>query len=246
MAVLVLTDTRLFLAGYDLSGRTNQVALEASAEEKDATTFGSGGWRERKGGLRSVQLAANGLLSIATGDVEETLFAAVEVATTALTVAPTAADGEIAYFFQATEAQYSHQATVGELVSWETTAMGRSGSGLVRGQILHPGATARTASGNGTGRQLGDVAGAEKLYAALHVLSVAGTVTPTLTVKVQSDDNSGFSSPTDRVTFTAATAIGAQWAVPVPATITDTWWRVTWTISGTNPSFLFAAAVGIQ
>lgn len=245
MAPLVLTDTQLWFDGYELTGFTNQVEFGVTSEEKDATTFGSNGWRERKGGLKDVELSAQGLLSVGTNDVDDVLLRTVAASGTVITAASGAADGDIAYFLQALQSRYNPVAQNGELVTWELAAASRGQYGAVRGMVLHPDAIARTGSGNGVARQLGDVATGERLYAALHVLSVAGT-TPSLTVKVQSDDTSGFVSPTDRITFTAATAVGAQWATPVSPTITDTWWRINWTITGTNPSFLFAAVVGIQ
>jgi len=63
---------------------------------------------------------------------------------------------------------------------------------------------------------------------------------------VQSDDAQAFLSPTDRITFAQATAIGAQWATPVSGAITDDWWRLSYTIGGTNPSFMVIVVVGIQ
>jgi hypothetical protein len=84
------------------------------------------------------------------------------------------------------------------------------------------------------------------MYAALHVLSVAGTATPTITARVESSVDNTFASPTTRLTFAAATAVSGQTLRTAGTAITDTWWRVAWTISGTTPSFLFAAALGIQ
>jgi hypothetical protein len=111
--------------------------------------------------------------------------------------------------------------------------------------LLHEGSTARTVTGNGTARQLGLVGATQKLYASLHV--VDASVADTLDVKIQSDDASGMGTPTDRITFTQATAVGAQYATPVSGPIaTDTWWRVSYTIGGTSPSFKFAVVVGIQ
>ena len=128
------------------------------------------------------------------------------------------------------------------MATWTGTA--KSSWPLVRGTIAHPPGTARTASGTGTGLQLGAVPAGRRLYAALHVLSVAGT-TPSITVTVESDDANTFASATTRLTFDAATAAGGQVLRTTGDAITDTWFRVTWTISGTSPSFLFVVALGI-
>ncbi len=113
----------------------------------------------------------------------------------------------------------------------------------MRGQVLHPPGTARTVTGSGLARQLGALSATRALYVGLHVLSAAGT-TPSVTVVVESDDAVGMASPTTRATFTAATAAGGQ-TVQIPGPVTDDWWRVRWTISGTTPSFLFVAAAGL-
>ena len=43
-----------------------------------------------------------------------------------------------------------------------------------------------------------------------------------------------------------ATGIGYQSANPVAGPITDQYWRVSWTISGSTPSFTFVVSLGIQ
>jgi hypothetical protein len=116
---------------------------------------------------------------------------------------------------------------------------------LARGVVLNPPGTALTITGNGTAVQhVAVTTAAQYLYASLHVLSVSGTATPTLTVKVQSD-TVGFPSPTDRITFTAATAQSSQIS-RVAGINTDDYYRISYTISGTNPSFLALVAVGVQ
>ena len=102
-----------------------------------------------------------------------------------------------------------------------------------------------TATGNSTGANLGAVGATEKCYVAIHCTSVSGTSTPTITFKLQSDDNSSFTSPTDRITFTGITAIGADFQ-SVAGAITDTHWRLNYTVSGTNPNFSIHATVGIE
>jgi hypothetical protein len=92
---------------------------------------------------------------------------------------------------------------------------------------------------------LGAATATQHLYGVLHVLAVSGT-NPTLDVVIQSDDAEGFASGTTRGTFTQKTAVGSQFLTPVAGPVTDTHWRCTWTIGGTNtPSFTIALVVGI-
>lgn len=239
----LLTDVRMYAGGCDLTGYSNTVELAPSAVELTKTTFASAGWREVAGGLKSGRIAASGFWE--AGDLSKVDNTAwVELGgSTAWTIAPDTADvGDVTWLSRAMEAEYKLGGQVGELNPW--AASNATDWPISRGRILHASGTARTATGTGTSVQHVAVAAGQYVYAALHVLSVSGTSTPTITVKVQSDDATGFPSATDRITFDAATAIGGQFKRTAGA-ITDTWWRVQHTISGTNPSFLYVVSLGV-
>jgi len=239
----VLTDCRIYFASLDATGYGNKVELDPTVEDLDKTTFGSGGWHERTGGLFDSQVSATVFWQ--AGDLsqpDDVAWAQLGAGTAPLTVVPTSgAVGSLAYLTQTLETSYKIGADVGKLVSSDITWMGKQP--LARGQVLHPQGTARSSSGSGTAIQLGAVSASQRLYANLHVLSVSGG-TPSLTVKVQSNVDNTFGAPTDRITFTAATGLTSQ-PSNVLGAVTDTWWRVTWTISGSTPSFLFAVSAGI-
>lgn len=244
---LVLVDCRLYLDGADLTGYSNKAEVGAKANELDSTTFSASGtdaWRSRVGGVFDGQASLEGLWQ--AGDLsmpDDTFWADLGQATIPLTAVPTGgAVGDLAYLTRGLETNYKPGGKHGELLGWSADLA--TNWPILRGKILHPQGTARIASGNGTGLQLGAVSAAQRLYACLHVLSVAGTAVPTITVKVQSSVDNTFAAPTDRITFNAATALGGQ-ASSVLGAVTDTWWRAVWTISGTNPSFLFAVSAGI-
>lgn len=240
MATLVLTNGKLYAGAYDFSGDLNSIALDYAAEMLDRTVFGDT-TRRSKGGLKTVELSAGGLWDTEnTNDPDPIIFTNIGVADTPVTAAAEGAEGDIGYSFKAALAQYAPAAAVGELLAFEVTA---SATGLlVRGTVMHT--NTRTSSANGTGRQLGAVSATQKVYAALHVVEASGT-SPTLTANIQSDDNSGFTSAENRITFTQATGITSEWK-ELAGAITDDWWRITWLIGGTNPSFRFIVLVAIQ
>lgn len=245
MSRQVLTDVRLFAGGADLSGASNKVELDAQFEEKDATNYRSGGWKEVMAGLASSSLSGSGFWEAGDPSLVDDAAWAMLGGRTAWTVGPgDATVGALAYTTYGLHSSYKLGDQVGEIAPWEAKV---SGSWPVaRGAFAHPPGTARTATGTGTGVQLGAVPAGDRLYAALHVLSVAGTSTPTITARIESDDSNSFASPTTQLTFTAATARGGEILRTSGSAITDTWYRIAWTISGTSPSFLFAAAFGIQ
>lgn len=246
MAILgPLTDARIYVAGADLSGYSNQVEVAAEAEALDKTTFTSSGYREFVGGHRSLTGSVSGFFDAGSASLpDDRFFADLGATGVPWSVCPTAgAVGDVAYTSSVFRPSYTLLGDVGQLAPFTSTVAG-DGKPLVRGQILHPAGTARTTTGTGTSAQLGTVSATQRLYAALHVFSVSGTSTPTLTVKVQSDNATGFPSSADVITFTGATAVGGQFSSAAGA-ITDDWFRVSWTISGTTPSFTFAVVVGI-
>lgn len=239
MAVEVLTDAKVWLAEFDISGKLNAVSLQYGAEMVDDTVFGDD-TRSRAGGLKTVALGVEGYFDGA--DVDPALFGEIGVADNPVTVAHVSTIGNIAYLFKSIAGDYSPGGQVGDMFAFSAGA--EATGGLIRGTLM-VNAAAVAATANGTGRQLGAVGATQSLYAALHVTAASGT-TPTLDAVVESDDNSGFTTATTRITFTQATAVTSQWATPVAGAITDDWWRIQYTIGGTTPSFDFAVAIGIQ
>jgi hypothetical protein len=241
----ILTNVRCFAVGADLTGNSNKIELTAEVESKDSTNYASNGWGEVKGGLTSAEISGGGQWE--AGDpskVDDASWSQLGgTGPWSISANNSASVGDLAYLTNAMRSEYTLGEAVGEVAPWTGTA--KSSWPVARGQFAHPPGTARTATGTGTALNLGAVTAGKRLYAALHVLSVSGT-TPSITARVESDDNSGFSSATTRLTFDAATAVGGQILRTDGTAITDTWWRVAWTISGTTPSFLFVAALGIQ
>lgn len=245
----VLTNVRLFAGGADLTSRSNKVEITAEVEDKDTTNYASAGWKERLGGLGDCALVGEGQWEATDlSKVDDQAWAAMGTVAgytvgNNATAGATMAAGDLVWLIKAMQASYKLGSTVGDVAPWITTA---GGSWPVsRGVVLNPPGTARTATGSGTAVQLAAVSATQYLYATLHVLSVAGTSSPTITVKVQSSVDNTFGSPTDILTFTAATAIGGQ-MTRAAGPITDTWFRVAYTITGTGPSFLFVAGIGIK
>jgi hypothetical protein len=151
--------------------------------------------------------------------------------------------GSLMYLTSALRTKSQILGNLGDVAGWSADARGTWP--LVRGVSAHPSGTPRTATGVGTSLQLGALAEGQNMYANLHVLSVSGTAAPTLTMTVHSDNATGFPSTTLRGSFAAKTAVGGE-SIRIAGPITDDWWRLSWTISGTNPSFLFLVSMGIE
>lgn len=246
MSKLILTDCRLFVGGADLSGQSNSLEITDEFEDKDVTNWRSGGAHELLAGLEQPKLTAEGQWE--AGDpskIDDAMWASrrtVEAWTASPSATSDTTVGGLAYVVAGLRTSAALLGQVGDVAPWKASA---SGSGpMGRGVFLHPSGTARTATGNGTAVQLGAVPDGRQLRVNLHILSVAGT-TPLITVKLDSDSGSGFSSPIERAAFAQKGVTGDQ-SIVVDGPITDDWWRINWTVSGAGPSFLFLVAAGIS
>jgi len=238
MSKQVLSDCKAFIGGYDLTGILNGVAIDAGVDLQDCTVFGDTA-RRRLPGLRDIDLKLDGYFDAA---IEETLRGQLGLTDVPVTIAPSAgAAGAVAYGFQAAMASIALSGSVGETFKQSVSAHA-SQMPLVRGIILANETTIEAAAG--AGYQLGAVGATQFVYGGLHVFGVDGDDTPDITVKIQSDDNSGFTSATDRLVFTTAAGIFSEWK-SLAGAVTDDYWRAVWAVNGTDPSIPFAVFCGI-
>lgn len=244
MSRFVLTNVRYIAVGADLTGASNKVEITSEIEDKDVTNYASNGWKEVLGGLASAEISGEGQWEAGDPALVDDATWATLGGTGPYTVCPASASvGSLAYLVRGLRGSYTLGESVGEVAPWSSGV--KSSWPLVRGVIAHPPGTARTATGTGTALELGALAAGQRLYAGLHILSAAGT-TPSVTARIESDADSGFGSPTTRLTFDAATAPGGQILRTDGTAITDTHFRVAWDITGTSPSFLFVVSLGIR
>jgi hypothetical protein len=249
MAVQAVLNQQIVLADFDASCRITDYSGQVDVNALESTTVCSTGWVEYVAGMASWQMTANGYVDFAANNVDAKLGVGGTFAGNIdpITICPTSnggADGEIAFSGKGLQTQYQVlNGGVGQLAPFTLAAQGR-GEPLVRSTVLHPTSTARTTSGNGTGRLLGAVSATQKMFFGLHVVAISGA--PTFSVVLESDDNAGFTSPTTRITsanYSASTGAERQ---SVAGAITDTYWRVKWTVTGgTGPSISFLAVAGI-
>ena len=248
MAVQAWTDMSVLFGEYDIACHAKSVeAPTVDVTALDTTAVcASSGWRTFIGGIKGVSWSADIMQDFDENEVDELigLDSAQFNASTPLSVLPAGtAYGDLGYTFRAISFNYAPvAATVGDIAMANIGGAARQGP-VVRGTILHPPSTARTSTGDGTGAQIGALSASQSMYVAVHITAASGT-SPTLDLELESDDNSGFSSATSRITFTQATTTGWQWA-KVDGAITDDYWRITYTLGGTSPSFEFAVIAGI-
>lgn len=229
----VLYAQKLYVNEFDLSGNMTSVGFECGVQGQDSTRYSTAltgsTSRTEDPGHTFAQLESSSLFEAGSGKIDTVAAGLARASDTLITFCPlTGTAGERAYLLRGITTQYRSGARVGEMLRADLSA--RCSANWLPGYVLFNGSF--SATGSGSAFQLGAVASGKSLYAWLHVLS--GTF-GSITLKVQSDDNSGFTSATDRITFSAATAVGVQYATPVAGAITDDWWRVNCSALTTGP-----------
>ena len=240
MAVLVITDGKIYIDGYNLSCSFNELNVDVAAEMKDTTTFCTSGTRAFIPGLQGISFSGKALQDFdgsVNQSIEKTTWDLIGKTTASIMSVARQGNvmGDVAYMFKGVTAQIQPVAgTVGDLA--EISISGQSSvTRLVRGVVGAVGT--KVASTTGTEFNIGAVTADQRIYAAMHVVRPVGA--GTLDMIIESDSLQAFTTPTTRLTFTQMTnVIGAQW-ITAAGPITDTWWRAKWTVgSGSFPVFV--------
>lgn len=237
MAKFALLNAFCFAGGYDFTGDTNQIQLTVEAETLDVTTFGSGGWTENVGGLKTSSLELAGYWDAGTGTVDPEAFAALTAGDVVHTVGAAATETQPVYGFLASRYGYTLGGEIGQAAPFSLTSQGASAYGMVRGQLAKAKGSVAATGVLGSVLNLGAPTATQRVYAGLHAFGTPGT---SLTVQVQSDDSAGMASPTTRGTLGPVTTAGGSWLAPVAGPFTgETHWRFnvsaitgTWTVAG--------------
>jgi hypothetical protein len=249
---VLFSNAAVWLGGYDLTGSLKQIDVKLSKAELANSRFGDLAETFEQG-LEQVDASLGGFHDYAALGTDVRLYPRIKSDGTSwpLTVAPPyataaapAADGNIAYTICGKQFSLEVSAAHGELLPYTLTsrlASTGTGAAVYRQKVVLPKAS-RIATTTGTGYQLGAVSATQKIVAVLHVFSVTGGGTWTLTV--ESDDNAPFASATTRATFTGATDVTRQ-VIETNGAIADDYWRVVLTKTG-GTSCIAAALLSIE
>lgn len=237
MAVSVMLNCKVLVGGYDFSGLHNSLALEYGAEMLDETVFQAGvgtATRLFKPGLKTFSFNGNVFFDTT---VDEVMFNRVGATREVMSFANVGeTEGDICFTTRGVTATYNPASgSVGELL--QGTIEGRNNNqALVRSRLMKRGNI--TSTGNSTGLNIGSLSG-KRIFSGLHVTTPATGGVPSITGIIESDDNSGFTTPTTRLTHAAITVRGADWQEVLLGAVTDNYWRAKWTVSGVETFNVF-------
>jgi len=217
-----------------LSGRINGWTVAGERQLGETTTLLDDGGRFIPG-LRAGSINLNGLFDGSANDIDQEIQSSDGALDGLLTtVLPDGFTiGKPAFIATSNLSSYSVESSVSDTVS--LTVEATPNDGVDHGRVVH-GHTEEDTTGDSASIDDG-ASSANGGVAVLHVTSVSGG-TPSLTVKVQhSVDDSVW---VDLITFSAATAATSQRRT-VAGTV-NRYVREQHTISGSTPSFTYAAA----
>ena len=229
MAKLVLNDCGILVGMTEATTWTQSVTLDKNAEILDGTTFGSTS-RDKVAGLVDVKMSIDGFSSLGADSIEEDSFTHLGSTFPCLVVPETGIDdGDMGFFFEAIGATLNQLGDVGSISPFTIEVEGKSH--LIKGTVLKYG-TITNGVTNGTAYQVGAVSATEKVYAAFFILEA--TAVTDLDFSIKSDDAEGFPSGIEKIAWEDQTDRASKWATPVAGAITDDWWRVEMSLTGTS------------
>ena len=250
MAAIALLDAFVATDGYDYTGDLNSVQLTVEGDVLPATPFRST-FKRVIGGLKQVSLQEKGFWSSAVtqspdsetfpqlGQVDKVFTVGIDEAQP---TSPVSISGsEVAYMFKAGKFAYEIGDQVGTVAPFTLAAEGTGAEGVVRGiQIRTKSTVAATGQLGATLDTLGlGIPSGWSLFTTFHCFVPATTIT----VQVQSDDNTGFSSPTTIGTIGPITTSSGTW-LAIAGPVTDRYFRLN--VSAITGTFTVAAAMGLR
>jgi hypothetical protein len=235
---------KVFLDAYDISGHANAHTIGQAQDLPDDTNYGDS-WRQRELGMRTMNFSVAGNIDLAGATDSDTIIqskmAVADVPLIICNVGDAVGLSNPAEFGLVLQGQYNPQAAIGDMLKYSLTGE-IANRRWIRGAVLWSSATSITGTANGTAVELGAVAAGSNIYAAISVIAEDLT---TMTVKLQSSSDEPFTSPNDRITFTAVTGITADMPAPVAGSITDTFWRIIISaFTGTSAQLVGVAGIG--
>ena len=243
MTVFVMTDGCTLLDEFDVSAQiTDWADVSATVDIREKTPLRNGGFRSYLPGLVTARTSIAGHADYAAGGVAAEFGVAERGADTLLTLAPQGADTEgdrVIIHRGLIESMQAPQGGVGDIAGFSLNSRGNAAQTV--GYVAAPLTSYSTSGLTGTGVNIAGPSADQKVHAALHVTAASGT---DLAVKIQSDDNSGFTTATDRITFSTVSAVNSQYLTVDGDLSTETYWRAVITVASGTFTCLCSFGIG--
>lgn len=250
MAKAVIKGMPFLWGGHRLSKHAMTATLNYGAEEVDSTCWEDLSLRAVPG-LFTREISVEGAFA---GDFEYQLLLSASgqggtIHPLLLPLAPSAAAGTAAVAQDAWLSSATPGGARGALQGFNQTYS--ADQDLLTGKIfVNSLATPSTTTVTSAGIQLGALTAGKLAWLCAQAADIPGITgtTPEVVVTLESDVDNTWASPIVRLTATTIEDVAAGYLVRLDGDttpVTDTWWRVVATISGTSPSYPLLIGAGV-
>ena len=197
MARITAKSAGLVVDEFDFSGVSNSMDLTFAETPAEVTAFADTDLTYIQG-KPTFNFNVNGLWSTASPNYDGEMFTDLTASARRVGIYPSGiSDGNFGYEGATLISASPRVSTIGDSIACNVTWQGASAP--FRSTILRY--ATDSSSANGTQYTLGTIANTNTIIGILRLIEIGGSGNNTLDVKIQSD-TSGFSSATDRLTFT--------------------------------------------
>ena len=197
MARITAKSAGLLVDEFDFSGVANSMDLTFAETPAEVTAFADTDLTYIQG-KPTFNFNVNGLWSTASPNYDGEMFTDLTASARRVGIYPSGiSDGNFGYEGATLISASPRVSTIGDSIACNVTWQGASAP--FRSTILR--SATDSSSANGTQYTLGTIANTNTIIGILRLIEIGGSGNNTLDVKIQSD-TSGFSSATDRLTFT--------------------------------------------
>ncbi len=235
--MITARNARLLLGGRDLSGRSNNITLDLTAETPDATTFACNTKENLANGIQANELTADGFYATGASELDADLGSLQGQSVLTGFYPYLYSASQIGYEFTGILNKYNMKFTPNDAAGMSLTVTAGSGQ-VLRSQSL----AGVTINGTGTSNLSSvDFSGSSgNSYGTIRVLTLTGT-TPIFSASVQNSNNDSVFT----TIYTATCIVPAHLGPVIGACLTSNlisasrYRRVTLQLSGTSPCATF-------
>jgi len=243
VARITAKSAALLVDEFDFSGVSNSMDLSFTEGPADVTAFADTDMTYVQG-KPGFTFDVSGLWSTASPNYDGEMFTDLTATNRRVGIYPGGlTDGNTGYEGATNISASPRVSTIGDAIACNVSWQGASAP--FRSTLMRY--ATDSSSANGTQYTVGTIAATNTIVGILRLIEIGGSGNNTLDVKIQSD-TSGFSSPSDRLTFTQLNQGSGATHEVITATGpagSDNIWRVVVTIAGAGSrSFKFAVGFG--
>lgn len=196
-------DSRIYIAGYDLSGSHNKISPAMSRELSDVSCFSDSGHRYMPL-FQNDEFTLSGFWEGGAGEIDEVMQGLINQYATLWHCVDGEAVGDRAYCLYAVMGKYTINSPVNGIVLVDTNF---KGSGMIHDCTILAAKPTNPITVDGDGGVGLDGLAASASGAAAYLQVFECGADDNLIITIEDDDNDSFSSPNTLITFTTANGI---------------------------------------